>query len=202
MFFGRKTKKVIFALIAKIKTMKKIILSLFLATILIAPTGAVRAQVATTTPAVDLQAQYQSLLLQLINLLLEQVKQLQAQLVRLQADQSAIKAAVVPPAAAVAPVPQANPVLPAEEYPVISFSVDGAAAENADLKPGEHKIEWLATQKNKNGMSCSSPEIGKVGTQGVTVRTLSAGTYSFTFSCVDLVTLVESSKILTLRVLQ
>lgn len=159
---------------------------------------------ATATSSVsstDLQIQYQQLLIQLINLLIQQVKDLQAQLAAMQTQQNEIKAVVVPPAAA-APVPQPSAALPADEYPVISFLVDGSSAENTDVSAGPHKIEWLAVQKNKHEMTCSSPEIGKIGTQGVMQRELAMGANTWNFTCRDNITLVETTKTLTLRVVQ
>jgi hypothetical protein len=69
--------------------MKKLIVAVLLITVLF--TGTVRAQ------TVDVQTQYQTLLVQLINLLMQQVSALQAQLTELQASVQTLSTPVQPP---------------------------------------------------------------------------------------------------------
>lgn len=189
------------------KKMKKILIAVALMAVLIVPISNVKAQevaTSTATSTMTAQEQYQSLLLQLINLLIQQVQMLQDQIAKMQA------APISAPAPQNAPVSQAPMVsggsvsqaapLPADEYPVILFSVDGQPAENTDVSAAEHRIEWLAVQKDKHDLSCSSSEIGKMGTQGSAMRTW-IGTFTITMTCTDNITLVETTKILTLRVL-
>src|SRR3990167_3938400 len=183
---------------------KKIFLLSLLLMFLASPLA--RAQSATTTldtviisasSTSEIQLAIQKSMLALLNLLLQRLAELQAQLAALQTQQNEIKSAVVP-ASIAAGAPAAAISLPVDEYPVIKFFVDSNEVENTDVSGDEHKIQWLATQKNKNEMTCYSPEIGKVGTQGVTIRKFAVGTYVFNFTCRDNVTFVESSKTLTL----
>lgn len=172
--------------------MKKTIIVLSLVILLSAPLA--RAQtipISSTSSTSEIQLAIQNSLITLLNLLLQRLAELQAQLAELQKPQQVATGA---PAAAIS--------LPADEYPVIKFFVDNGEVENTDVSNGEHKIQWLATQKNKHEMTCSSPEIGKVGTGGVTIRNLSVGTHVFNFTCRDNVTFVETAKTLTIRILQ
>ncbi|MEK7140736.1 MAG: hypothetical protein AAB815_03045, partial [Patescibacteria group bacterium] len=129
--------------------MKKTIIVLSLVILLSAPLA--RAQtipISSTSSTSEIQLAIQNSLITLLNLLLQRLAELQAQLAELQKPQQVATGA---PAAAIS--------LPADEYPVIKFFVDNGEVENTDVSNGEHKIQWLATQKNKHEMTCSSPEI-------------------------------------------
>lgn len=199
--------------------MKKTLIALSLVMVLASPL-AVRAQTATTTPAMaitsgncielypaDLPGQYQCFLVKLIDLLMQRVAELQAQLAVMQTQQNEIKNAVIPPpiqgggSVSVPANPGVGVALPEDEYPVIKFFVDKAQTENTDVATGTHAIEWLATQKNGHDLACSSPEMGKMGSQGITVREL-ASTTAITMTCTDQTTLQQTVKTLTLRILQ
>lgn len=144
-----------------------------------------KAQTVPEISTADLELRI-SLLLQIVSLM-QQIQVLQAQINAMQS----LPVTGGAPAPIIAPVNPAPVITPSADYPVIE-----ASATKLDGKyEGQYRIEWLATQsRHDDNLKCTSPEIGNIGTQGQTLRRFDAGTYSFTFSCTDLVSLLIGSK--------
>lgn len=173
---------------------KLIIVSFAVLSLLAAPIA-----LPTARAQVVLDEQHQllnDLLLQVIQLLTLQVQALQAQLAALEAKTDVVIVQTTPAPVVSAPVP---PPAPAPTV-VDPASQPQVSATTTVLADGQVKIEWLATQRDNDPMSCSSPEIGKIGTQGVTIRPFNVGNYSFSFECVDQITGSAGSGLTTFSV--
>lgn len=193
----------------KMGKIKIITLTLVIIAVIFASAPATRAQTVESVNQLSLQAQYNSLQELYTSLLRELIKKLQERIIDLQAQLAALKVAQNNPPAvqssslptvspSTQPIAAPAPILAQDEYPVVKIWSNQLSVEVATKR----RVEWVATQKNKNEMKCeaSGDFAGKVGTGGVTIMTLTnpLKIYSITITCTDQMTLGQGSATLSI----